>query len=107
MAYDDLRERYLHEMREALAALPDKRDQATYFSLARTVIMLFEQVQRLDNLPPAVIEIAPTLRDIVRVCEANGWSAALAFESLLAELSKIAEHTNREPPAGQNSAAGS
>lgn len=86
---DALRQRLISEIHAALELLPEKRGEATYRQLVMSLTALFDKVQALDNLPPVVLEVAPTLHEIVALCDQQGWDFTEMIARMLTELRRL------------------
>lgn len=79
----DLRTLYENEIYAIMKVLPDKRDEASYGTLASAQGIFFDKIRLLDGLPTAITEILPGM---AKAYEKHGERASEAFERLIQRM---------------------
>jgi transposase-like protein len=77
---DDLRTLYENEIYAIMKVLPDKRDDASYGTLASAQGIFFDKIRLLDGLPTEIVQILP---DLVDELEKGGAKASDVFRNML------------------------
>ena len=83
---EDLRSLYLKEIYAVMKVLPEKRDDASYGTLASAQGIFFDKIRLLDNLPT---EIVGVLSDVMAAIHKRGLKASEVFEAMLKELADV------------------
>lgn len=93
----DLRTLYLDEIYEIMNVLPDKREDASYGTLASAQGIFFDKIRLLDGLPTEIIEAAPVLAKLGAFFRDHGISASAALQAFFDDLAALhAERVSRD-----------
>ncbi len=85
----DLRTLYLDEIYEIMNVLPDKREDASYGTLASAQGIFFDKIRLLDNLPTEIVGVLP---DLIGAMERQGLKPSDVFQAMLERLNSEASH---------------
>lgn len=85
---EDLRSLYLDEIYAIMRVLPDKRDEASYGTLATAQGIFFDKIRLLDGLPTEIVQLMPAL---ISEIDKAGYSASDIFGAMLTKFKTVNE----------------
>lgn len=82
---EDLRSLYMDEIYAIMKVLPDKRDDASYGTLASAQGIFFDKIRLLDGLPTEIVQLLPRL---LEVASKSGVKASDVMEAMIQEFER-------------------